>query len=605
MLKVNPIITHLFWVSFLCFFPSTITLQTAEAQGIKSRKGGLGRFFKRPPQPQRAPDPNSVAPEVVPEQKKQSPIPSDSKSIALKTYLMQVIPKDRHYREILADSIVIAYHSQRFKNLWKNHRQMPSDLPRLLAPHLVKHGIPGTMALGPEVISSRRIPVNYRDLGYTFAIADAALLVRLGGISPDAIWQNWNKGDRPGDDRINPKKIAQLILQTAQYPQFDPESAIDSMAPRNWLYRELQNGYAYSRRIHSLADQVPPIPDPATAGLARPGKAYAHAAALAENLSVKGYLDLPASDRKALQSVTPELAEALKNFQAANGLTADGIMGSGTWKVLSQNEANRYQTRTINLHRARLLPDELGERYVIVNLPSAELFGFEDGNHIMSMRIVHGKSEEPNTHTPVFRDIMHEVVFAPYWNVPESISTKEIYPKLLEDSTYLDRNRYEIVTRFTDDAEVYELNETTLEEIGTGKKWLRQKPATGNALGKVKFLLPNQFHIYLHDTPSKHFFNQYDRAQSHGCIRLASPPTMAIWTLKKQEQWNVERIAAAMSSDVQVKQKLDSPINVYITYFTEFPRPVGISTGEFALGPARDVYSKDSIDKEILADLIP
>lgn len=577
-------------ISVYCFTVLTLlTLAaTRDAAGQveePKRKGGFGALFKGRPAREAA--------------------GHEQKLETIRTLVLDSIPEDRHYRQLLADSIAITYRNSKFKNLW-NSRQMPDRLFQHLSQHLVRHGLPEILALDPNSFSGlpRRAPVNSRDLAYTIAIADAGLLVRLGAVPPSMLWANWDAGDRPGDDRCTPDAIAADMLRISSYRKFEAGAAIDTMASRNWIYRELQNGYIASLRARANASRFPQVPDPASTGLATPGQPYPYAGVLAENLAMRGHLNLPEEERRSLQSVTPALADAIKSFQREKGLAADGIMGSGTWKFLSINPAAELKKRTLNLHRARLLPDEFGKRYLIINLPSAELFAFEDGRHSFTMRVVYGKNDSPDFHTPVFRDIMKEVVFAPYWNVPESISTKEIYPKLVEDPTYLTTKEYEIVDTFNDNATVFELNEETMAKIATGELWLRQKPIAGNALGKVKFLLPNQFHIYLHDTPSKQFFSMSNRAQSHGCIRLADPPKMAEWTLRHQG-WDPPRITAAMNAPAQTREPLKDPVNVYITYFTTFPRPSGTSAGEFVLAPARDVYKLDEKDAGTLAAVLP
>lgn len=565
-----------------------LSQMAAEAQ-ISKRKGGFGSLFKNQSSRNENPEPGQV----------------DARAVLLKDIVMRSLPADRHYREILADAIVLTYQRKNFKNLW-NHRQMPDRLYRSLSQHLLRHGVPELMALDPNSFGGipRKSPVNSRDLGYTIAIADSGALVRLGPAPREVIWSDWDKGDRPGLNRDTAETLAEDLLKVSSYRSFNAGAAIDSMASRNWIYRELQNGFVASLRAASKPDQYPTIPDPATTGIAKPGQPYAYAGQLAETLALRGHLTLSPDERRSLQFISPELAAGIKNFQQANGLTADGIMGSGTWKVLTMSPAQQLKTRAINLHRARLLPDDFGERYIIINLPSAELFTFNGRELDFTMRVVLGRSEEEEFHTPVFRDVMREVVFAPYWNVPESISVKEIYPKLLENPNYLTEKHYEIVNNFRDDASVFELNEETLAKIETAKLYLRQKPTPGNALGKVKFLLPNQFNIYLHDTPSKQYFAMDNRAQSHGCVRLADPPKMAEWTLKSQG-WDQSKISVAMDSSTQIREKLATPINVYLTYFTSFPRPSGTSAGEFILAPARDIYKLDIRDSAALASVLP
>ena len=572
---------HLRATLTLLLSPFLIPCELADCQGV-NRKGGFGRLFK----------------------KKTEPEATSTRAAALKKVVMGAIPDDRHYRETLADAIVIAYEDNKYRPLW-NRRQLPERLFQSLSSHLARHGIPEIMILDPNGISELcgGAPVNQKDLGYTIVLADAGALTNLGPVAPSTIWPEWNTGDRPGIDREEPRDIASDLLALASQSQFDAGLIIDQKAPRNWIYGELQRAYLVSQRALKYADRIPGIPHPAVAGVAKPGEPYEHAPAIAEALAVRGLLEMPPEERTRLRQMSPELTEALKKFQQYRGLDVDGIMGPGTWKYLAASPAATYRQRALNLHRARLLPDDFGHTYVIINLPSGELYAFDGNELAFSMRIVFGKDKEKH-HTPVFRDIMREVVFAPYWNVPTSIASEEILPKLLEDPEYLEKRSYEIVDSFIDDARVYELTEETLSKLTMEQLYLRQRPIPGNALGKVKFLLPNRFNVYLHDTPSKEFFKSDDRAQSHGCIRVESPPQMARWTLERQG-WSAEQIDQALGSDTQIRAPLLMPINVYITYFTVFPRPSANPDQPFVLSKPRDVYKLDEGATDSLNAFIP
>jgi murein L,D-transpeptidase YcbB/YkuD len=582
--------------ALLSFLLLMLIIPAAHSQ--TSKRKGVGFFFKKPIE-------DSSTPETVPTTPGPAPLPElDPKSAKLRGIVLEAIPQNRPYREILADAIVLTYRNRGFKNLW-NLRQMPDFLSRSLAPQLIRHGLPEMLALEPNNLAlPKRGPVNIKDLAFTIAIADAGSLVRQGFVNTEAIWPDWNKGDRPGINRNDPNAISRDLLQIASQSKFEAATAVDTMAPRNWIYRELQNAYIAALRTKVSSARLPEIPDPATGGVAKPDQPYPHAPALAEHLTNKGHLDMASADRQALESVTPELAEGIKRFQKAHGLTADGVMGAGTWKLLTANPIDTLRLRTLNLHRARLLPDDFGERYAIINLPSAELYAFDGQSHALTMRIVHGKTESAEFYTPIFRDVMGEIAFAPYWNVPPSISVKEIFPKLAEDPNYLANRQYEIVDQFKDDATVFELNPETMAKIETGELLLRQKPTSDNALGKVKFLLPNEFNIYLHDTPSKQFFAMADRAQSHGCIRLSDPPKFAQWALARQG-WDAAKINASMDASAQIRQRLTPPVNIYLTYFTCFPRPSDELDGTLAITSPRDVYKMSEKDSITLKAVLP
>jgi len=248
------------------------------------------------------------------------------------------------------------------------------------------------------------------------------------------------------------------------------------------------------------------------------------------------------------------------------------------------------------------MPARPGDRYLIANLPCAELYLFDSNDfHVKTMRIVHGRADKETHRTKIFRDRMQEVVFGPYWNVPPSIAVKELLPKMQEDWGYLSRNDYEIVTSFGGSTG-NRLSPETLAGVAQGKLLIRQKPGSSNALGYVKFLFPNTFNIYMHDTPSKEFFARANRDHSHGCIRVSKPDELAEWVFAP-DGWTIDRVREAMKNDLNKGVAVKGGINVYITYFTTFPRPV--PGGRILMAPGRDVYELDGVDARTLSSVIP
>jgi len=198
----------------------------------------------------------------------------------------------------------------------------------------------------------------------------------------------------------------------------------------------------------------------------------------------------------------------------------------------------------MNMDRWRWLPDDLGSRYLMVNIPAFRLDAIENGKSVLEMNVVTGKKDSP---TPMLTDQMTTVVFSPYWNIPAEIVTKEILPKLEKDPEYLERNNME------------------LDESG---QRYRQRPGKGNSLGQVKFLFPNHFNVYLHDTPAQSLFSRIERDFSHGCVRLEQPLALAKYVLRDQPEWTEERIVAAMNRGVEQSVAMKQPLPIYLVYFT-------------------------------------
>jgi murein L,D-transpeptidase YcbB/YkuD len=215
----------------------------------------------------------------------------------------------------------------------------------------------------------------------------------------------------------------------------------------------------------------------------------------------------------------------------------------------------------VNMDRWRWLPDDLGQRYLIVNIPAFRLDAIESGRSVLDMKVVTGKKDNP---TPVLADAMTTVVFSPYWNIPQDIVDKEILPKLEKDPEYLERSN--------------------IEHDESGR--YRQRPGQGNSLGGVKFLFPNHFNVYLHDTPSAQLFNRIERDFSHGCVRVEQPLALAKYVLRDQPEWTEERIREAMASGVEKSVRLKEPLPIYLVYFTAWEEGGRLQT-------VADVYGHD------------
>jgi L,D-transpeptidase YcbB len=201
----------------------------------------------------------------------------------------------------------------------------------------------------------------------------------------------------------------------------------------------------------------------------------------------------------------------------------------------------------INMNHMRWLPQNPPGQLIEVNIPAFLLHVYDNGKTVFSMPVVVGKDAHSTT---IFSDLLTTIVFSPYWNIPRSIVKNEIIPGMDSDKNYLDEHNMEI----------------TGEE--NGLPVVRQKPGDQNSLGKVKFLFPNTFNIYFHDTPAKGLFNKDIRAYSHGCIRLADAEKMADYLLRDNSKWTPQKIHEAMNSGNQQFVKLKDPVPVFITYYT-------------------------------------
>jgi murein L,D-transpeptidase YcbB/YkuD len=220
----------------------------------------------------------------------------------------------------------------------------------------------------------------------------------------------------------------------------------------------------------------------------------------------------------------------------------------------------RVRQIELNMERWRWLPRDLGDRHILVNIPEMRLDVIEHGAPALSMRVVVGK---PDTQTPIFNDTMTYLVFAPTWNVPADIAQKETLPAVLADPNFLNRMNMEVV-----DATGKTVDPGSIDLASPEKYRFRQRPGDSNALGLVKFMFPNQFNVYLHDTPADSLFARASRSFSHGCVRLEQPEKLAEYVLHDQPEWTADRIREAMHSGEEKIVKLKTGIPGYLGYWT-------------------------------------
>ena len=247
-------------------------------------------------------------------------------------------------------------------------------------------------------------------------------------------------------------------------------------------------------------------------------------------------------------------------------------------------DPNRVRLIRLNMERWRQQPDP-GARYVLVNIPQYHLFVFENDRAVFDSKVIVGK---PGDETPVFSADMIQVVLSPYWNIPESIAEGETVPSIVKNPSYLTRNGIEVLRRTESGTERVDPSSVDWNNPSeTSALSLRQRPGPGNALGHIKFLLPNRHSVYLHDTPTDNLFARAGRAFSHGCVRVEQPVALAKYVLQDQPEWTEEAIKKAMVSGVEKSVKLTRPLPVHIVYVTVWVDDAG--TPQFL----QDVYHRD------------
>jgi murein L,D-transpeptidase YcbB/YkuD len=404
------------------------------------------------------------------------------------------------------------------------------------------------------------------DLRLTDAFLRLAADLRYGAVNPELIYDDCEL-DLPEVD-------LGAVLESALAAQ-RIRPALAELAPVHAGYSRLKGALAQYRALVA-AGGWPRVPDGPPLRL---GARSERAAALRQRLIATGdYVPepmqaLPAEPGSPAAPIVdpdrdlfdPALQTALRAFQERHGLDADGAIGKGTLAALNVPVEQRIRQVEINLDRWRWLPRDLGDRYIMVNIAGFSLELVENGNPALAMRVVAGK---PTTRTPMFSGRMVNVVLNPYWNVPAKLVKNEVLPHAARDPGYLAKEGFE-VTRNGGSVEV------------------RQKPGPKNALGQVKFLFPNRFDVYLHDTPSRSLFSRTVRSFSHGCIRIEKPIALAEYLLKDDPAWTPKKIAAVLAKGKETWVTIPKPLPVHLVYWTAWVDGAG------KLQLRDDLYGRD------------
>lgn len=375
-------------------------------------------------------------------------------------------------------------------------------------------------------------------------------------------------------NRVDPKAVLEKLASES-----DPAAYLHGFQPSNEQYAALKR---------ELANTEPPSAEPiriSLNGIIKPGDTndqLSKVVALISRHAPAGYL---AQHKQVLDThasgdvYDPELVSAIKDYQKLSGSTPDGVIGRNTLSALQGEQSSIKRDRILySMERLRWLPHDFGTRYVMVNQPAYRAEYFEDGKEKLAMNVVIGS---PTHQTYFFYNKVQTVVFNPSWGVPRSIILNEMLPKVMRDTSYLDRNGYEVYAG----GKKVSASAVNWSAVAAGKAHvgIRQKPSLDNALGELKILFPNTHDIYMHDTPAKSYFSRDMRALSHGCIRLERPRDMAAAVLGTSVT-DLEKYFGKNERGIKVKE----PVPVFISYFTAWPEADG------KIHYYGDVYDRDS-----------
>ena len=409
-----------------------------------------------------------------------------------------------------------------------------------------------------DALGAASLPVAQLDLLYSDALLSQARH-RYGGVI-SAMDEDWFF-ERQQLDAV---QFARDLLAGGG----DVRQALQPLWPQHPQYRALLEKKAQlAAQPEVFTQPVPPGP------LLRPGDSGERVRQLQLRLygpgAYSGFYDT-------------ELLAAVKEFQRDAGLDPDGLVGPASLEILNADRFSWIDQLDANLERWRWLPRQLPATYILVNIADFRLQVVDAGEPALDMDVIVGR---PYRSTPVFAGSLRYLVFYPYWNVPYSIAVKDKLPLLRGDPTAMAAAGYEVQLAGSDT--FLPVTEVDWSAIRPGEFTLRQRPGDKNALGKVKFMLPNGHSVYLHDTPDKGLFNKSERVFSSGCIRLSEPRALAHWVLGHDNHARRGEVEQLYASGPTTTAYLATPIPVLIVYFTAF-----LEDGEVVF--RRDVYQRDA-----------
>lgn len=343
-------------------------------------------------------------------------------------------------------------------------------------------------------------------------------------------------------------------------------------------------------------EQLPAAPK---AKAIAPGDSYPGVPRLIRLLRLLG--DLPADASLPADTAVYQgpLVDAVKNFQRRHGRTPDGRLTAQTVADLNVPLTGRVREIQLTLERWRWLPVILHTAPIVVNVPEFRLRAYDENFKItLTMDVQDGKAYDHDT--PVFSDMMQYVIFRPYWSVPYSIARAEMFSRIAKDPDYLAKKGFAVVDSRQEVVTSGTVTSDVLDQLRAGKLFIRQNPGPKNSLGLVKFIFPNNYNIYMHDTPEQEFFARTRRDFSHGCIRLERPADLAVWVLRDNPGgWNADRVRAVMNGTETQQVNLAHPVPVLIVYATV------IVTEDGLVHFYDDIYGHDATLEKVLGQGYP
>ena len=383
-----------------------------------------------------------------------------------------------------------------------------------------------------------------------------------------------------GNVRYNPAETMRELLQAE-----DMRAFLSSLAPQNRYYKGLKESLRLYKKMTGIhwnsIENGPSI---------KPGTTDERLPRIRHNLEVLldgKDMQIPGKDEDSI-FYDESLQKDIRLFQMLHGLYVDGIIGAETLAELNVSPEKRIEKILVNMARWRWIDHLLGTNYVLVNIANFTLEGYREGRLDLGLPVIVGTLQQQ---TPVFSNAIQYVEFNPYWNVPTSIAVKEELPRLRKDPEALVKRSIRLYSSWQEKASELDSTKIDWQQISKAEMAgfkLRQDPGPGNALGRFKFMFPNQYSVYIHDTPGKNLFNEPRRFFSHGCIRVSQPDLFAGFVLHNTKgDWDKGAIDGAAASGVNKIVRLEKAIPIHITYQTVW------LDNDSRIHFSKDIYNRD------------
>ncbi|WP_462157921.1 L,D-transpeptidase family protein [Pseudoalteromonas sp. GB56] len=467
------------------------------------------------------------------------------------------------------DLVIGAYQANNFDPIWQD-RNYAEDVLKLIK----QADLEGLNPQDYHLESLEKLVQESDSAQFDVLMTDAVMtyathLIR-GKVNPKSLTDTWNYEQH----NVTPEQAAIALLKHVKAQSLD--KGLENLKPQIPHYKRLKEGLEFYKKLQAMK----PLPEASLAkSVIKPGDTDPSVPVIRQRLERLGYYPSKLSDSNL--TYDEPLQDAVKKLQYFNQVKSDGVIGKDTLKLLNQPYQEKINDIIVNLERTRWVDNNLTEDFLIVNIAGFKVFLMKNGKLKWESNVVVGRNY---TKTPIFKGRLSYVVINPTWTVPRSI-TKGLVDKVKANPSYLEEKNFYLVDAKRNPVDAQTIDWDTVNR-NKFPYWFVQGPSENNSLGQVKFMFPNKYSVYLHDTPAKTLFAEDQRAFSHGCVRVENPFDLAEHVLAGTDSWSRTKINETLASKETTKVTLDEPLDVLLMYWT-------VAGNEDGLHFYSDVYNRD------------